>query len=48
MMGDVVQWVARLTHNRSVVSSNPIKGTTLMAKNWLVPGTDSSLISESN
>ena len=43
----VSQWVARLTRNRSVVSSSTIKGLiglfTLVALYWLVPGTDLSV-----
>ena len=56
LSSDVAQWVARLTCNVEVVGSSPIKGprcfleqeTTLIAQYWLVSGTDSSVISQSN
>jgi len=53
-----IRWIARLTRNVKDVGSSPIKGTrcfiehdiyfTLIAYYWLVPGTDSSVISQSN
>ena len=47
-------WVARLTRNVEVVGSRPIKGPACFLQQetlplyWLVPGTDSSVISQSN
>jgi len=55
-IGGVAQWVPRLTRNLEVVGLSPVQGircfleqeTLLIAKYWLVPGTDSSVISQSN
>ena len=55
--GGVAQWVARLTRNRTAVSSNPInvfrcfflaRHITFISNNWLIPVTDSSVIYQSN
>ena len=52
-----MQWVARLTCTVEVVGSSTIKGhrcfleqetLPLLLKSWSVPGTDSSVISQSN
>ena len=53
---NLAQWFASPTRNVEVVRSSPIKGphcfleqeTTLITKNWLVPVTDLSVISQSN
>ena len=56
--GGVAQWVACLTRNVEVLGSSPIKGPRyfleqetlplLLSTSYMVPGTDSSVISQSN
>jgi len=45
--GSVVQWIAHPTRYKSIVSLKT-RNFTLVAEYWLIPGTDLSIISQSN
>jgi len=53
LRGSVGQWAVRLIRNLEVVGSSSVKGPYCFLEQetlplWLVPGTDSSVISQSN